>query len=101
MSDGDIDYANYTLLELEEALAGINRHQYPKNYANLCSAYQRLTSTLPSTTRAEQIDEICEDGEIWAGPKFDENGRYLPNQITPRERISHILVSMLLFAYGS
>jgi hypothetical protein len=40
--DGDIDYSRYTLLELEEALAGINKQQYPRNHANLCSSYERL-----------------------------------------------------------
>jgi hypothetical protein len=42
--DGDIDYSKYTLLELEEALAGINKQQYPKNYANLCLAHEQLTA---------------------------------------------------------
>ena len=41
--DGDIDYSRYTLRELEEALAGINKLRYPKNYANLRSAYERVT----------------------------------------------------------
>ena len=41
--DGNIDYSRYTLLELEEALAGINKHLYPKNYVNLRYAYEQLT----------------------------------------------------------
>jgi hypothetical protein len=48
MRDGDIDYSKYTLRELEEAIAGINPRAYPKNHANLRSAYERLTSTLPA-----------------------------------------------------
>jgi hypothetical protein len=44
MSDGDIDYSKFTLLELEEALAGINRQRYPQNYANLRSAYEQRTA---------------------------------------------------------
>lgn len=47
MSDGDIDYSTSTLLELEEALAGINRQRYPKNYANLRSAYEQRTGAVP------------------------------------------------------
>ena len=42
MGDGDIDYSKYTLFELEEALAGIDKLQYPQNYANSCSFYERL-----------------------------------------------------------
>jgi hypothetical protein len=42
--DGGIDYSRYTLLELEEALACINKHRYPKNYANLRYAYEQLTA---------------------------------------------------------
>jgi hypothetical protein len=30
MRDGDIDYAAYTVRELEEALAGIDRRRYPR-----------------------------------------------------------------------
>jgi len=41
MRDGDIDYSKYTLLELEEALAGINKHLYPENHKNLRSAYAK------------------------------------------------------------
>jgi hypothetical protein len=41
--DGDIDYSAYSLRELEEGLAGINKHRYPRNYANLCAAYERIT----------------------------------------------------------
>ena len=40
--DGNIDYSRYTRLELEEALSGINKDRYPKNYANLRSAYEQL-----------------------------------------------------------
>ena len=42
MRDGGIDYSKYTLLELEEALAGIDKLRYPKNYANLSSTYERF-----------------------------------------------------------
>jgi uncharacterized membrane protein YhaH (DUF805 family) len=41
--DGDVEYSRYGLAELEEALARINRQKYPKNYANLCAAYEQLT----------------------------------------------------------
>ena len=37
----------------------------------------------------------------WAGPKYDENGRYVPNNIPPGERIGHIILSLLLLAYGT
>jgi hypothetical protein len=33
--DGDIDYSKFTRMELDEALTRIDRHRYPKNYANL------------------------------------------------------------------
>ena len=46
MSDGDIDYSKFTLLELEEALAGINPQLYPNNYANLRSTYEQRTAAV-------------------------------------------------------
>ena len=100
MRDGDIDYSQYTLVELEEALSGINRHRYPKNYARLCSAYQRLTNALPTLMATEQVDGANTE-EAWPGPRYDENGGYIPNRISPTGRASHITLSLLLLAYGS
>ncbi len=53
MRDGEIDYSGYELLELEEALAKINKQQYPKNYANLHFAYEQLTASIAETTLPE------------------------------------------------
>jgi hypothetical protein len=66
MRDGDIDYSKYTLLELEESLAGINKHKYPENYANLRTAYAQLTATLdrqPEITVAEIATDDSESYE--------------------------------------
>ena len=52
MSDGDIDYSRFTFRELEEALAGINRQRYPKNYANLRAAYEQRVSTSAAHSHA-------------------------------------------------
>jgi hypothetical protein len=101
MQDGDIDYSRYSLLELEEALAGINRHRYPGNYANLRSAYERLTSRLPEIPDPEQHAEVVEAEELEPQPRYDEHGRYIPNQIPTDERVTHVLLSLLLFIYGS
>jgi len=54
MTDGDINYSKYTLRELEEALAGINKHQYPKNYANLRCAYERESGAAVSLPDSEE-----------------------------------------------
>lgn len=53
MRDGNIDYSRYTLRELEEALAGINPHRFPKNHANLQTAYEALKSARPSVPQAD------------------------------------------------
>lgn len=71
MRDGDIDYSNYTLLELEEALAGIDRRQFPKNYANLYSAY--AAATRPPVSRpqiAPATDDAAEHDPQTAWNKF-------------------------------
>jgi len=41
--DGDIDYSRYTARELHEALAGIRRDEYPKNYAHILTALNALS----------------------------------------------------------
>jgi hypothetical protein len=50
MSDGDIDYSTFTVRELEEALAGINRQKYPKNYANLRSAFDQRSAEIDAAS---------------------------------------------------
>ena len=73
MRDGDIDYSKYTLLELEEALAGINKHQYPRNYANLRSAYEQLTTTLAETCPQASATEIyAAEREPLLGRKWEK-----------------------------
>jgi hypothetical protein len=68
--DGDIDYSKYTLLELEEALDGISKLQYPQNYANLCSAYEQMTSAhteLPALAAAPLASDGAEiEPGIWS-----------------------------------
>ena len=50
MSDGEIDYSKYTLCDLQEALATIDRDRYPKNYSNLITAYEAATAGHTETT---------------------------------------------------
>jgi hypothetical protein len=68
--DGDIDYSNYTRRELEEALAGINKNKYPKNYANLSIAYERTTGSYPTDdgkieTETESADTTTRRPSAW------------------------------------
>ncbi|MDR6842403.1 hypothetical protein [Pseudoxanthomonas sacheonensis] len=71
MSDGDIDYSKFTLLELEEALAGINRQQYPKNYESLRSTYEQRTALIavpPPSAIAAPVDHSAHqepDTSLW------------------------------------
>lgn len=101
MRDGDIDYSRYGLSELEEALAEINHQRYPKNYANLRYAYQQLTKSFPAPKIQAQVEEFAEPEPKWDGPKHDENGRYVPNDIPSGERIGYIIFSLLLICYGT
>lgn len=99
MSDGDIDYSEYTLLELEEALAGIDKHQYPKNHANLRSAYELTSRATPPAAPQPEHSGASEEIDEYQ-PRYDENGRYIPNHIPLDERALHIILSLLLLAYG-
>jgi len=56
MRDGDIDYSKYTLLELEEALDGIDRVRYPRNYAKLCSLHEQLKPAAAAAAQPEHND---------------------------------------------
>jgi len=100
MRDGDIDYSGYALPELEEALAGINRLQYPRNYANLRAAYEALGSTLPAAPQA-QSPVAAEIVDVRPQPRYDERGRYIPNRIPGRELASHVVFSLAILTYGA
>ena len=99
MTDGDIDFSRYSKLELEEALSGINRYKFPKNYESLRSAFERLTGTLPEGLPDPAAGAGGTEGSGPA-PKYDEHGRYIPNQVPLRERTVHIVLSLFLVAYG-
>src|SRR5688500_649688 len=101
MRDGDIDYSRYSLRELDEALTGINRHQYPRNYANLRSAYARLTTVVAPEPEVSPVAATVVEEDPEPRPRFDANGHYIPNQIPGVERATHVVLSLLLFAYGS
>lgn len=102
MSDGCIDYSGYTLRELEEALAGIDRERYPKNLAKLVAAYAELKSTQPTAPYATTASEANLEVEVQVESmvRYDESGRYIPNLIPEKERIAHVVFSLFLVAYG-
>lgn len=106
MHDGGIDYSAYTLRELEEALAGIDRQQYPRNYANLQAAYCALkpqAETAPE--KAPPVDDnvvvekVVDDSDAWK-PKYDEQGRYIPNMVPLRELVSSSVMAIFIIGYG-
>ncbi|MBD9480563.1 hypothetical protein [Pseudoxanthomonas sp. PXM02] len=100
MHDGDIDYSRYTERELEEALAGIDRTRYPRNFANLGAAYQALTSMPVPPPREKDLD-VLDDEPAPPVPKYHADGRYLPNHIPVEDRVVHLVSAVFLFAYGS
>jgi hypothetical protein len=60
MIDGDIDYSKYSTTELKEALTGIDKVKYPKNYQLLKSACidrsdQSLLAMLSEKSNIERI----------------------------------------------
>jgi uncharacterized RDD family membrane protein YckC len=68
-NDGDINYSRYTVAELREALAGIRRDAYPKNYANILSALAALNEPVdliarepPSNFEAAETDLLASRG---------------------------------------
>jgi hypothetical protein len=46
--DGDIDYTKYTIQQLREAAAAINREHFPANFSKLQQELQRRSVTLPT-----------------------------------------------------
>lgn len=97
--DGDIDYSQYTLRELEEALMGIRRERYPKNFANLVAAHSRLAAAQAAAGEpVRDAADLIEPDE--PQPRYDAQGRYIPNEIDGGERSANLWLSLLLLAYG-
>ncbi|QSX74535.1 hypothetical protein HIV01_015335 [Lysobacter arenosi] len=103
MKDGDIDYSKYERHELEEALERINADLYPRNHANLRSAYQALVGKQPPPPNVPRLrpEPAQFEDEPPPVPKYDEHGRYVPNHIPAGERLSLVALSLLLLTYGS
>jgi hypothetical protein len=62
MNDGDINYSNFTARELHEALAGIKRDSYPKNYANILAALGALNEPINAAPAIEKAISADEEG---------------------------------------
>lgn len=102
MKDGDIDYSRYGRHELEEALERINVDLYPRNHENLRAAYQALMGKPPPPVIPRlQPEPVQFDDEPPPTPKYDKQGRYVPNHIPAGERLTLIVLSLLLLTYGS
>ena len=99
MHDGDINYSKYTLRELDEGLSGINKQLYPQNYANLLSALELLKRTRQVVSTPIAPVKQVEDLEL--APRYDDFGRYIPNHISTKDRMTYVGFSILLAAYGS
>ena len=101
MYDGDIDYSKFTPSELDEALSGINRQLYPKNYANLLAARELMWPTSQSVSPPVAPVEIEQIDNMEPTPRYDERGRYISNHIPMEDRAKSAVFALLLFAYGS
>lgn len=100
MRDGDIDYSKYSFRELNEALSGIDRTTYPKNFANLQAARELLLRLNPALLSTVASDELERSDDCDSRPRYDEHGRYIPNHIPIRDRIEYLCVSVVLLSYG-
>ncbi len=54
--DGKIDYSGYSSRELREARLNINAEEYPKNFANLVSEFERRGLTAPEPRVAQDAE---------------------------------------------
>lgn len=104
MEDGEIDFASYTLRDLEDMFARIDRERYPKNYANLRAAYQHMTSQPePEPEPEPEPDMPATPPDEAATPTYHPpvKLRYTPNKIVRGERVIAVLGTMFLLGYGA
>lgn len=72
-NDGQIDYSTYTYPELLQALNSIDRHTYPKNYANLERAIEQVSPAMREAYEAAppSAPEFPDD-ELDRGDSLDD-----------------------------
>lgn len=64
MKDGDVDYSSYSIAELREALSGIDKAKYPKNYQRLkCVCLEKLDPNLISLLAEKSNDEAASNNQ--------------------------------------
>jgi hypothetical protein len=69
MKDGDVDYSGYSIAELREALSGIDKARYPKNYQRLKGVcLEKLDPNLISLLAEESDDEAASNNQTHRMP---------------------------------
>jgi hypothetical protein len=64
MKDGDVDYSGYSIAELREALSGIDKAKYPKNYQRLKGVcLEKLDPNLISLLAEKSNDEAASNNQ--------------------------------------
>ena len=82
-NDGEIDYSRYSYRELLEALDNINSRKYPKNYANLQAALEKVGPAQREALAQESAsDPLSEDESYDYESQSDPDIRRINHLVT-------------------
>ncbi len=89
--DGQIDYQDYNLQELNQGLAAIDQAKYPLNYQNLTAEHQRKTALQREADRLAipPVEQTIQK------PK-----REVRSRMTLPQRVASFVSSVAVLAYG-
>lgn len=100
-TDGNIDYSNYSLPELKEALSLINRKKHPINYERLLGEIAARSKSRSSLASREKTIATTPDSVTLPGADSTSAMTHRPNSIPLITRAINILTSFGLLIYGA
>ncbi len=100
-NDGEIDYSRYSYRELLEALDSISSRKYPKNYANLQAALEKVGPAQREALAQESAsDPLSEDESYDYESQSDPDLRRINHLVTwpfySRWLFPHLSYSIML-----
>jgi len=99
------NYADYSLLELYEAHEGIDRDAYPERFKKIegLIAVRIENGELDALKQESENSEEQVLFEHYNEPperQVDEDGNYIPNEISREDLTTNIVLSLILLGYG-
>ncbi len=89
------NYDAYTLDELHDVYHNIDRDKYPERFKKICEQIK-----VKQPLENKEVSETQVDKSDLPVREVDSNGNYVPNSISPTDRLWNILLAIGFTVYG-